>query len=254
MDPEWLEQGVLDAIKTEVLELHPAPRLRPPRGARDPPRPGAGRDRAGPRRRLRCRADELTALFAETRPEAIEDMRQAADELRAELAGDTVTFVVNRNINVSNICTVGCAFCGFGQGKRSPDAYEHDRDEFVRRVRGGGRLRRHRDLHAVGDPPRLGARGLRGLAAAGEGGRRRDMHLHAYSAMEVDACAHVRPAAGRGLRAAARRRARLDAGHRRRGAPRRRARADLAEQAAGGALGRDHRGEPRRRAALHGRR
>jgi FO synthase len=61
-------------------------------------------------------------------------MRQAADELRHELAGDTVTFVVNRNINVSNICTVGCAFCGFGQGKRSPDAYEHDRDEFVRRI------------------------------------------------------------------------------------------------------------------------
>ena len=64
-------------------------------------------------------------MFAESRPEVIEDMRQAADELRAELAGDLVTFVVNRNINVSNICTVGCAFCGFGVGKRSPDAYEH---------------------------------------------------------------------------------------------------------------------------------
>ena len=55
------------------------------------------------------------------------DPRQAADELRAELAGETVTFVVNRNINVSNVCIVGCAFCGFGQGKRSPDAYEYDR-------------------------------------------------------------------------------------------------------------------------------
>ena len=62
-------------------------------------------------------------------------MRQAADELRAELAGETVTFVVNRNINVSNICTVGCAFCGFGQGRRSPDAYEHSEEEFRRRVR-----------------------------------------------------------------------------------------------------------------------
>ena len=79
--------------------------------------------------------DELTALFGETRPEAIEDMRQAADELRADLAGETVTFVVNRNINVSNICTVGCAFCGFGQGRRSPDAYEHSEEEFRRRVR-----------------------------------------------------------------------------------------------------------------------
>ena len=62
-------------------------------------------------------------------------MRQAADSLRAELAGDTVTFVVNRNINVSNVCTVGCAFCGFGQGRRSPDAYEHSEEEFRRRVR-----------------------------------------------------------------------------------------------------------------------
>ena len=73
-------------------------------------------------------------MFAETRPEAIEEMRLAADELRAELAGETVTFVVNRNINISNVCTVGCAFCGFGQGKRSPDAYEHDEREFVARI------------------------------------------------------------------------------------------------------------------------
>ena len=43
--------------------------------------------------------------------------------------------MVNRNINVSNVCVVGCAFCGFGQGKRSPDAYEHGREEFVGRVR-----------------------------------------------------------------------------------------------------------------------
>src|SRR5207302_6488570 len=80
-------------------------------------------------------AQELTARFAETRAEAIADIRAAADELRTQLAGETVTFVVNRNINVSNICIVGCAFCGFGQGKRSPDAYEHDREEFARRVR-----------------------------------------------------------------------------------------------------------------------
>ena len=70
--------------------------------------------------------------------------RAAADELRAELAGETVTFVVNRNINVSNICIVGCAFCGFGQARRSPDAYEHSEDEFARRVEdalafGGGK-------------------------------------------------------------------------------------------------------------------
>jgi FO synthase len=83
---------------------------------------------------LALSAEELTALFAERRPEVIEQMRLAADELRATLAGETVTFVVNRNINVSNICTVGCAFCGFGQGRRSPDAYEHSEEEIARRV------------------------------------------------------------------------------------------------------------------------
>ena len=112
---------------------HPRPapvvRAAPPRR-----RARAGHDRARPRRRASSRPEELTALFSDTRPEVVEDMRQAADALRAELAGETVTFVVNRNINVSNVCTVGCSFCGFGVSKRSPDAYEHDRDEFVRRV------------------------------------------------------------------------------------------------------------------------
>ena len=55
------------------------------------------------------------AVRRDPRPEAIEEIRAAADELRAELAGDVATFVVNRNINFTNVCTVGCAFCGFGQ-------------------------------------------------------------------------------------------------------------------------------------------
>src|SRR5205814_4717922 len=107
-------------------------RTEPPRPLRpDLVAPAIARARAG----RALSADELTAMFAETRPEAIEEMRAAADELRAELAGETVTFVVNRNINVSNVCVVGCAFCGFGQGRRSPDAYEHSEEELRRRVR-----------------------------------------------------------------------------------------------------------------------
>ena len=134
IDPEWVAQGVLDVIKTQYWSFIPrrgSGRGEPPRPIRRDAVPAAiARGREG----AELTEDELTALFSEDRPEAIEDMRQAADELRAELAGDTVTFVVNRNINVSNVCIVGCAFCGFGQGKRSPDAYEHDRDEFVRRL------------------------------------------------------------------------------------------------------------------------
>src|SRR5256885_991086 len=133
MDPEWLEQGVLDVIKVKYWSFIPrrGSGRREERAIRSDLVPGAvEKGRNG----VELSEDELTAMFAETRPEAIEDMRQAADELREELAGDTVTFVVNRNINVSNVCVVGCAFCGFGQGKRSPDAYEHEREEFERRV------------------------------------------------------------------------------------------------------------------------
>src|SRR2546425_11773796 len=47
----------------------------------------------------------------------------AADELRRELAGNIVTYVVNRNINFTNICFVGCKFCAFSRGPREPDIY-----------------------------------------------------------------------------------------------------------------------------------
>jgi FO synthase len=138
--PEWVAQGVLDAIKLKYWSFIPRRGSGGPATRREDS-PFAIRPELVPAAIAKGREgkwltpEELTALFAETRPEAIEDMRQAADELRAEVAGDTVTYVVNRNINISNVCTVGCAFCGFGQGKRSPDAYEHDEAEFVRRVR-----------------------------------------------------------------------------------------------------------------------
>jgi FO synthase len=185
MDSEWLEQGVLDVIKTAFWSFIP--------------RRGSGRreDRAirselAPAAIERARAgeplgeEELTALFAESRPEAIEDMRQAADELRADLMGETVTFVVNRNINVSNVCTVGCAFCGFGQGRRSPDAYEHDRDEFVSRVEEAVEFGATEICMQSGIHPDWGLEDYEGwLRLAKEIAPQ--LHLHAYSAMEVDA-------------------------------------------------------------------
>ena len=129
-------------------------------------------------------ADELTALFAEQRPAVIEDLRAAADELRRSLAGDTVTFVVNRNINVSNVCVVGCAFCGFGQSKRSPDAYEHSREDFASRVQ---------DAIAVGATELCIQSGIHPdwtledylgwLRFAKEIAP--EIHLHAYSPMEI---------------------------------------------------------------------
>jgi len=185
MDAGWMEQGVLDTIKTAYWSFIPrrGSGRREERAIRSDLVPRAV-ERARDGERLS--EDELTALFAETRPEAIEDIRQAADELRAELAGDTVTFVVNRNINVSNVCTVGCAFCGFGQGRRSPDAYEHDPDEFVRRVEEAVEFGATELCMQSGIHPDWHLEDYEGwLRLAKEVAPQ--LHLHAYSAMEVDA-------------------------------------------------------------------
>jgi FO synthase len=181
---EWVAQGVLDVIKTRYWSFIPR------RGSgRREDRPIRAELVSGAVEKARAggwlSADELTAMFAERRPEAIEEMRVAADELRAELAGDTVTFVVNRNINVSNICIVGCAFCGFGQGKRSPDAYEHEPDEFVQRVHdavdfGATEICMQSGIHPDWklEDYEFWLRLVKETAP--------DLHLHAYSAMEVD--------------------------------------------------------------------
>jgi FO synthase len=190
IDAGWVAQGVLDVVKRDFWSFIP----RRGSGRTDAPRPIRPDLVAGAIARARdggeLTEDELTALFAETRPEAIEDMRQAADALRAELAGDTVTFVVNRNINVSNVCIVGCAFCGFGQGKRSPDAYEHDRADFVARIEdavafGATELCIQSGIHPDWTlEDYLGWLRLAKEVAPG-------LHLHAYSAMEVDQMCRV---------------------------------------------------------------
>ncbi len=200
IDPAWVDQPVLDVIRQRYWSFIP--------------RRGSGRRSERPIRRdlvagavARGRAgqllspEELTALFAETRPEAIEDIRQAADELRAELAGETVTFVVNRNINVSNVCIVGCSFCGFGQGRRSPDAYEHDRDEMVRRVHEAVAYGATEVCMQSGIHPDWGLddyeRWLRLIKETAPA-----LHVHAYSPMEV---AHMADVSGLEPRAVLRR-------------------------------------------------
>jgi FO synthase len=186
IDPEWVDQGVLDVIKTKFWSFIP----RPEYGPRPPRRSNGAQPVLHPSTIARARngeplaPEEITAMFAETRPEAIEDMRAAADELRAELAGDTVTFVVNRNINVSNVCIVGCAFCGFGQGRRSPDAYEHSREEFASRVADALAFGATELCIQSGIHPDWGLEDYEGwLRYAKE--LAPDVHLHAYSPMEV---------------------------------------------------------------------
>src|SRR3954449_8496270 len=184
LDPEWMEQGVLDVVKLKYWSFIP--------------RRGSGRRQAASpspevtpvaiekgRRGDQLSEEELTALFSETRPEVVEDMRAAADELRAELAGETATFVVNRNINFTNVCVVGCAFCGFGQGKRSPDAYHVSEDDFAARVQeavdiGATEICMQGGIHPDYTLEHYG-RWLQLVKDVGP-----QLHLHAYSPMEVD--------------------------------------------------------------------
>jgi FO synthase len=195
IDPEWVAPPVLDVIKSRYWSFIP--------------RRGSGRraevsvpDTAAPRATERAREgaaltpEELTGLFCEQRPEVIEEMRMAADELRSELAGETVTFVVNRNINVSNVCIVGCAFCGFGQARRSPDAYEHSEAEFARRVQEAVESGATEVCMQSGIHPDWGLeeyekwlRFAKRLAP--------QIHLHAYSPMEI---AHMCDVSGLGPR------------------------------------------------------
>jgi FO synthase len=183
MDSEWMEQGVLDVVKLKYWSFIP--------------RKGSGRrseeqidGTLAPqaiekgREGVELSEDELTALFAETRPEVVEEMRVAADELRAELVGDRATFVVNRNINFTNICIVGCAFCGFGQGKRSPDAYEVSEEEFAARIRDAVEFGATEICMQGGIHPDLTLEEYgKWLRLAKEVAPQ--LHLHAYSPMEV---------------------------------------------------------------------
>jgi FO synthase len=120
----------------------------------------------------RADGDDLTALIA------------VADELRRRQVGDAITYVVNRNINFTNVCMVGCAFCGFARGPNAADAYALSIEQIVAKatqaweagatevcIQGG--LPKDFDGFFYRDI-------LRGIKAALPA-----MHIHAFSPMEI---------------------------------------------------------------------
>jgi FO synthase len=183
LDPTWIEQGVLDVVKLKYWSF--IPRKGSGRRSDRPIAPDvAPRAIEKGRRGEALTEEEACALFAETRPEVIEQMRAAADELRSELVGERVTFVVNRNVNFTNVCIVGCAFCGFGQGRRSPDAYHVGEDDFQARVQeavdyGATEVCMQGGIHPDYTLEHYG-RWLRLVKDVAP-----EIHLHAYSPMEI---------------------------------------------------------------------
>ena len=62
-------------------------------------------------------------------------MTMAADELRRRTVGDAVTYVVNRNINFTNVCIKRCGFCAFSRDFREEEGYFLPINEIVRRAK-----------------------------------------------------------------------------------------------------------------------
>ena len=73
-------------------------------------------------------------LLANAQGDDLQALVTFADTLRRETVGEAITYVVNRNINFTNICFVGCSFCGFGKGPGAPDAYSLSPDDVVRKA------------------------------------------------------------------------------------------------------------------------
>jgi len=107
-----------------------------------------------------------------------------ADEMRRQQVGDVVTFVVNRNINFTNVCIKHCTFCAFSRDHREEEGYFLPVDEVVRRAREAWDLGATEVCIQAGLPPKLDGRYYidlaRALKAALPG-----LHLHAFSPEEI---------------------------------------------------------------------
>jgi FO synthase len=130
-----------------------------------------------------CTDDQYLALATADGP-ALDAVAVLADSLRKDVVGDDVTFVVNRNINFTNICYTGCRFCAFAQRKGDADAYTLSTAEVGQRaweahVEGATEV-----CMQGGIDPELPVTGYADLVRAVKD-RVPSMHVHAFSPMEV---------------------------------------------------------------------
>jgi FO synthase len=131
--------------------------------------------------------DDITALFG-TREADMDHVCEQADLLREREMGDAITYVVNRNINYTNICAYKCSFCAFSKGDKAEELrgkpYDLDLAEVVRRTReawerGGSEVCLQGGIHPhyTGDTYLNLTRAVRAAVP--------DMHIHAFSPLEV---------------------------------------------------------------------
>ena len=108
----------------------------------------------------------------------------AADRVRREDVGDDVTYVVNRNVNFTNVCFVNCQFCAFKRQRWESDAYNHDVDEVLAKVADAEARGATEICMQGGINPQMGAFTYRDMLVAIKRAFPR-MHVHAFSPMEI---------------------------------------------------------------------
>ena len=174
--------GDWESIRAHVQELS----VRDVKGAKAPERVDTdvlAALRSAERDPARCTDDEYLALATADGP-AMEAVAALADSLRRDAVGDDVTYVVNRNINFTNICYTGCRFCAFAQRKGDADAYSLSAEEVADRaweahVEGATEV-----CMQGGIDPELPVTGYADLVRAVKA-RVPSMHVHAFSPMEI---------------------------------------------------------------------
>ncbi|WP_017663644.1 7,8-didemethyl-8-hydroxy-5-deazariboflavin synthase subunit CofH [Baaleninema simplex] len=133
--------------------------------------------------------EEGTTLLQQTDPRAIAAIREAADRLRQQQVGDTITYVVNRNINFTNICEQHCSFCAFRRDEGKDGAYWLDMGAILEKTaeavrRGATEICMQGGLHPkakeAGTSLKYYVRLVRTIKDEFS-----DLHLHAFSPQEV---------------------------------------------------------------------
>ncbi|MEV0325573.1 bifunctional FO biosynthesis protein CofGH [Micromonospora echinospora] len=128
-------------------------------------------------------ADAALALFSADGA-ALETLCRLADDVRRDTVGDDVTYVVNRNINFSNVCYVGCRFCAFAQRERDADAYRLSVEQVADRAEEAWAAGATEVCMQGGIDPKLPVTAYADLVRAIKR-RVPGMHVHAFSPMEV---------------------------------------------------------------------
>lgn len=126
---------------------------------------------------------QALALFHADGP-ALDALTHIADQLRRDVVGDEVTYIVTRNINFTNVCYTGCRFCAFAQRRTDADAYTLSLDQVADRAAQAWDVGAVEVCMQGGIHPDLPGTAYFDIARAVKE-RVPDMHVHAFSPMEV---------------------------------------------------------------------